>query len=95
MNWILNVLKKFAMQNELDEKEIIYMINFIEKIPKEDLNINNEQDDEQDVKREFLDFLWGDHDWLQQLAKKESWQVLCAIIYTWIQSEEHWDWDRT
>ena len=45
-------MKKFAMQNELDEKEIIYMINFIEKIPKEDLNINNEQDDEQDVKRE-------------------------------------------
>ena len=57
MNWILNVLKKFAMQNELDEKEIIYMINFIEKIPKEDLNINNEQDDEQDVKREFLDII--------------------------------------
>ena len=57
MNWILNVLKKFAMQNELDEKEIIYMINFIEKIPKEDLNINNEQDDEQDVKRKFLDII--------------------------------------
>ena len=45
------------MQIELDEKEIIHMINLIDKIPSEDLNINNEQDDEQDVKRKFLDII--------------------------------------
>ena len=45
------------MQIELDEKEIIHMINLIDKIPAEDLNINNEQDDEQDVKRKFLDII--------------------------------------
>ena len=33
------------------------MINLIDKIPPEDLNINNEQDDEQDVKRKFLDII--------------------------------------
>jgi hypothetical protein len=33
------------------------MINLIDKIPAEGLNINNEQENEQDVKRKFLDII--------------------------------------
>ena len=33
LNWIRNELKNFAMKNDLDEQQIIFMINFIEKFP--------------------------------------------------------------